>query len=64
VNLYYERYCLMNYEELCKVLKANYEKTFTLEDDLALMASTSHGLSFETKMVLRYRIEKKRIIRN
>jgi len=66
VNLFYEQYVFMYYKQVLKFIQANIEKTSTLEKDLELLDEGPHApkISFELKMVLVYRSEKKKIIRS
>jgi len=63
VDLEYEKYCLFFYEQALCYLKISLEKGQPLEGDEHVYAN-SESISWEQKMALLYRIEKKRIVRN
>ena len=60
--MYFEKYVVQFYHDLVCFIKQNIEKSATLEDDLATLARSD--ISFERRMVVLYRSEKKKIIRN
>ena len=63
-NLFYEKYVFTCYMEILTYLKYNLESHASLEADLELLADPNSGMSFERRMALIYRSEKKKILRS
>ena len=65
-NLYYERYVFTCYEQILLFVQDQLNKVATLEEDLALLreGNGAEPLGFQTRMVVLYRSEKKKIVRS
>ena len=62
VNLYFERYVMIHYLEVIKCLDYALNSQTSLESDLALLKKPD--LSFNERMVVVYRSEKKKILKS
>lgn len=62
-NLKYEKHVWTFYREIMMFLKANLEKTASLEDDLARLKSDEE-MSWGLRMAIVYRAENKKILRS
>ena len=65
-NLYYERYVFTCYEQILLFMQDQLNKVATLEEDLAppREGNGAEPLGFQTRMLVLYRSEKKKIVRS
>jgi len=69
MGLAYERYVFNTYLKVCEWLQENLNGSSTLEEDLELLKSGEPGnpnplISFELRMAVVYRSEKKKILQS